>query len=121
MTDTAQQPNTPEVCAPDSRPGPGARSALEDLRRASFTNSALDGKTKQLIAIGAAHLTQCLCCIDGHIDLARRAGATPDEITETIWVAAEIRARGTFPHPVLGPHSHPNSAPPCRSQDDRSH
>lgn len=109
MTDTAQRPSIPEVRVPDSKPGPRTRRALEDLRPAIITNSALDGKTKQLIAIGAAHLTQCLCCIDGHIDLARRAGATPDEITETIWVAAEIRARGTFPHPVLGPHSHPSS------------
>lgn len=108
MTDTAQRPSTPESRVPDSKPGPRTRRAPEDLP-AVITNRALDGKTKQLIAIGAAHLTQCLCCIDGHIDLARRAGATPDEITETIWVASEIRARGTFPHPVPGSHSHPNS------------
>jgi AhpD family alkylhydroperoxidase len=120
MADTVQHLRTPEAFVPDSKPGPRARKVREHLRRAIFTGGALDGKTKQLIAVGAAHLTQCRWCIDGHIDLANRLGATPDEITETMWVAAEIRAGGTFPHPVLGPHAHLSSAPPCRSRDEGS-
>lgn len=112
MTDAAQHPGIPEAGAPDGKPGPYTPRAVEELRRAIFIDSALDNKTKQLIAVGAAHLTQCHCCIDGHIGLAQRAGATLQEITETIWVAAEIRAAGTFPHPVRGPHSHPDSTPP---------
>lgn len=120
MTDTAQHPSIPEAGAPDSKPGPRTPRALEQLRRAILPDSALDNKTKQLIAVGAAHLTRCPCCIDGHTGLARRAGATPQEITETIWVAAEIRAGGTFPHPVPGPHSHPDPTPLCRNQDDWS-
>jgi AhpD family alkylhydroperoxidase len=96
MTDAAQHPRTPHTGAPDSSPGPRASRALEEVRRAIFTDSALDSKAKQLIAVGAAHLTRCPHCIDGHTELAERAGATPQEITETIWVAAEIQAGGTF-------------------------
>jgi AhpD family alkylhydroperoxidase len=121
MTDMLPRPRTPGTSAPGIKPSPRARRAPEELRRVIFTNRALDSKTKQLIAVGAAHLTQCPYCIDGHTGLAERAGATPQEITETIWVASEIRAGGTFPHPARGPHSHPDPTPPRQNRDDWSH
>ena len=57
-------------------------------------------KTKQLIAVAVAHNTGCSTCIDGHTSLAARAGATSQEIMESIWVAAEVHAGGTFAHPT---------------------
>ena len=39
-----------------------------------------------------AHATQCPYCITGHTKAVRRAGATPEELMEAIWVAAEMRA-----------------------------
>jgi AhpD family alkylhydroperoxidase len=61
----------------------------------------LPAKTKQLIAVAVAHVTQCPYCIRGHTKLARRAGAVPDEIMEAIWVAAEMRAGGAYAHALL--------------------
>ena len=120
MTDTAHHLTLPDTGTHDRNPGARTRKVLEEVRRAIFTDSALDSKTKQLIAVGAAHLTQCPHCIDGHTGLARRAGASPQEITETIWVAAEIRAGGTFAHPGRGPSSHQAPAPTGRTRDDWS-
>jgi AhpD family alkylhydroperoxidase len=121
MTDTVHDPTKPDANAHDINLGPRTRRAFEEIGRAIFAEGALDSKTKQLIAVGAAHLTQCPYCIDGHAGLARRAGATPQEITESIWVAAEIQAGGTFAHPVPARHSHPDSVPTGRNRDDWSH
>ena len=66
---------------------------------------ALPEKTKQLIAVAVAHVTQCPYCITGHTKLARRKGASPEEIMEAIWVAAEMRAGGAFAHAALAIHA----------------
>ena len=44
---------------------------------------------------------QCPYCITGHTKLAVRAGATPEEVMEAIWVAAEMRAGGAYAHSTL--------------------
>ena len=44
-----------------------------------FADGALPAKTKQLIAVAVAHVTQCLYCIQGHTKAARKHGATPEE------------------------------------------
>ena len=80
--------------------GPRTLRAFEELRRAIFTESALDRKTKQLIAVAVAHVEQCPFCMDGHLGLAKRAGATAEEIAEALRVAKEIQAGGTFAHPA---------------------
>ncbi len=51
--------------------------------------------------MAVAHTTQCPYCIDGHSKLAVRKGATPEEVMEAIWVAAEIRAGGAYTHSTL--------------------
>ena len=66
-----------------------------------FADGALPAKIKQLIAVAVAHVTQCPYCIKGHTKAAQRAGATPQELMEAIWVAAEIRAGGAYAHSVL--------------------
>jgi AhpD family alkylhydroperoxidase len=80
-----------------------------------FADGALPSKTKQLIAVAVAHVTQCPYCIRGHTDLALKAGATDKEIMEAIWVAAEMRAGGAYAHSILALdeiHRHEASAPP---------
>ncbi|MNL64446.1 Carboxymuconolactone decarboxylase family protein [compost metagenome] len=42
--------------------------------------------------MAVTHVTQCDGCIDLHVQNALRLGATPAEIAEAIWVAAELRA-----------------------------
>jgi AhpD family alkylhydroperoxidase len=80
---------------------PEAEAAFRQFSQAVFRDGALDGKTKQLIAIAVAHVTQCPYCIKGHTKAARRAGATPEEMMEAIWVAAEMRAGGAYAHSAL--------------------
>ncbi len=66
-----------------------------------FREGALPRKYKQLIAVAVAHVTQCPYCIRGHTKAATREGATPEELMEAIWVAAEMRAGGAFAHSVI--------------------
>lgn len=58
-------------------------------------------KTKQLIAVAVAHVTQCPYCIKGHTKAVLRHKASQAEIMEAIWVAAEMRAGGAYAHSVL--------------------
>lgn len=110
---TVHHPATPSPGSGSQNTGPRTLRAFEELRRAIFTESALDSKTKQLIAVAVAHVEQCPYCIDGHLGLARRAGATPEEIAEALRVATEIHAGGTFVHLSSAPFEplHPTSLP----------
>lgn len=63
-----------------------------------FADGALPAKTKQLIALAVAHVTQCPYCIDGHAKLAVNHGASDEEMMEAIWVAAEMRAGAAYAH-----------------------
>ena len=61
----------------------------------------LPAKTKQVIAVAVAHVTQCPYCIKGHTKAALRHGATPEELMEAMWVAAEMRAGGAYAHSAV--------------------
>ena len=52
------------------------------------TPGALDGKTKQLVALGIAIYARCEYCIVYHTNEALKAGATREELMETAFVAA---------------------------------
>lgn len=80
---------------------PHTHDAFEAFSKAVFADGALPEKTKQLIAVAVAHVTQCPYCIQGHTKLAHRKGATDAEIMEAIWVAAEMRAGGAYAHSTL--------------------
>ncbi|MEP7283223.1 MAG: carboxymuconolactone decarboxylase family protein [Rubrivivax sp.] len=80
---------------------PAAAAAFKAFGEAVFADGALPGKTKELIAIAVAHVTQCPYCIRGHTKSALRKGATQQEIMEAIWVAAEMRAGGAYAHSNL--------------------
>ena len=80
---------------------PETQAAFDAFSRQVFADGALPAKMKQLIAVSLAHVTQCPYCIKGHTKAARRAGATPEELMEAIWVAAEMRAGGAYAHSAL--------------------
>jgi AhpD family alkylhydroperoxidase len=80
---------------------PETESAFETFSRQVFADGALLAKTKQLIAVAVAHVTQCPYCIRGHAKAALGQGATRQEIMEAIWVAAEMRAGGAFAHTAI--------------------
>jgi AhpD family alkylhydroperoxidase len=99
------------------RLAPDADQAFRRFSQAVFQEGALSPKVKQLIAVAVAHVTQCPYCIQGHTKAAVRAGATPEEVMEAIWVAAEMRAGGAFAHSAIAleaiePAGDPHKAQP---------
>ena len=99
--DAMYHPTTPEIAARRKELAPHTHDAFEAFSRAVFADGALPEQTKQLIAVAVAHTTQCPYCIKGHTRLARRSGATDEQIMEAIWVAAEMRAGAAYAHATL--------------------
>ena len=66
---------------------PGAMSGFAQLHRHATADGALSGKLKELIALGIAISARCEGCIAYHVNGALHAGATHQEIVETIGVA----------------------------------
>ncbi len=93
--------STPELASKRKALAPGIHEAFTEFSARVFAEGALPVKTKQLIAVAAAHITQCPYCIRGHTKAALRHGAKPEEIMEAIWVAAEMRAGGAYAHAAL--------------------
>ncbi len=77
---------------------PAAFKAFEEFDAAAFREGALSVKTKELLAVAVALTTQCPYCIELHSGRAKKAGATEQELAETMLVAAAIRAGGAVTH-----------------------
>jgi AhpD family alkylhydroperoxidase len=92
---------TPDLSAKRKNLAPHIHDAFAEFSAQVFADGALPVKIKQLIAVAAAHVTQCPYCIRGHTKAALRHGATAEEIMEAIWVAAEMRAGGAYAHSSL--------------------
>lgn len=75
--------------------------AWRNFSKTVFKEGVLDEKTKQLIAVAVAHVTQCPYCIKAHTPQAMRKGASKEEIMEAIWVAAEMRAGAAYAHGTI--------------------
>jgi AhpD family alkylhydroperoxidase len=58
-------------------------------------------KYRELIAIGVALTTQCPYCLDVHTGNAKKAGATREELAETVHIAAALRAGAALTHGLL--------------------
>lgn len=94
-------PSDPGIAARRKHLAPGPLAAFKAFSDSVFADGALPAKTKQLIAVAVAHVTQCPYCIRGHTAAALKSGATGQEIMEAIWVAAEMRAGAAFAHSAL--------------------
>ncbi|HEY9474383.1 MAG TPA: carboxymuconolactone decarboxylase family protein [Mycobacteriales bacterium] len=105
MADEVYPAATPEIGKRRRELAPDIHQAFTDFSKQVFAEGALPEKTKQLIAVAVAHVTQCPYCIAGHTKVAHRKGATDEEIMEAIWVAAEMRAGGAFAHSTLALHA----------------
>jgi len=64
-------------------------------------DGAVPKKYRELIAIAVAVTTQCPYCIEAHSKAAKAAGATREEIVETAFVAAALRAGGAATHGAM--------------------
>ena len=80
---------------------PETEAAFQAFSEKVFADGALSAKVKQIVAVAAAHVTQCPYCIRGHTKAALRHGASHAELMEAIWVAAEMRAGGAYAHSAL--------------------
>jgi AhpD family alkylhydroperoxidase len=93
--------STPDLAEQREALAPGPARAFRAFSQSVFEEGAVPARTKQLIAVAVAHVTQCPYCIRGHTRAALRQGAAPEEIMEAIWVAAEMRAGAAYAHSAL--------------------
>jgi AhpD family alkylhydroperoxidase len=101
MDETVYPVVTSELVQRRKELAPATHDAFQAFSRQVFAAGALDEKTKQVIAVAVAHVTQCPYCIRGHTRAALRKGASEAELMEAIWVASEMRAGGAYAHSIL--------------------
>lgn len=66
---------------------PNTMQGFMDLHHAAASDGVLSSKVKELIALGIAITVRCDGCIAFHVHDAIEAGASTEEIAETIGVA----------------------------------
>ena len=71
-----------------------------DWYRAVFEDGALSAREKSLIALAVSHAVQCPYCIDAYSTTSLEKGATPEQMTEAVHVAAAIRGGASLVHGV---------------------
>ena len=83
----------------------GAPAEAEAFFKLKSVTERADGvipqKYRELIALAVALTTQCSYCLDSHTRNAAKAGATKEEIAETVFMAAALRAGGAVGHGLL--------------------
>jgi AhpD family alkylhydroperoxidase len=82
---------------------PDVYAGFRDLHAAAVAPGALDGKTKELIALALSVQHQCDGCIASHARGAARAGATKQEAAEAIGVTYLMNGG---PATVYGPRAY---------------
>ena len=75
---------------------PDTLKGYQTLSKANAQTGALGAKTRELISIAVAVTTKCDGCITFHVDAALKAGATKEEIAETLAVAVATNAGGAL-------------------------
>jgi AhpD family alkylhydroperoxidase len=71
---------------------PEVMKTFSGLAQAASAAKALDGKTKELIALGISVAIRCDDCIGFHVKAALEQGATRAEVTETLGMAIYMGA-----------------------------
>lgn len=77
---------------------PDAMAGFLEFDKAALADGAIPKKYKELMAIAVALTTQCSYCIEVHRKAAIAAGATEEELAETTFVAAALRAGAALTH-----------------------
>jgi selenide,water dikinase len=75
---------------PSTTAAPGGATATEqqfhDFLRASAAPGALDGKTKQVVAVALSVLARCEPCVKSNVKKARQMGLSQQQIDEAAWM-----------------------------------
>ena len=66
------------------------------LKVSEAAGRGLDPKTKELIIIAVSAVNGCVYCLDAHRSAALKAGASEDDITAAVEVAAAISLFNNF-------------------------
>jgi AhpD family alkylhydroperoxidase len=86
-----EAPNFFKAMEPHAAVGPAWQDYLEVFN----PKGALDGKTKELIALAVAAQIPCEYCVYGHTIGAKHAGATDEQIKEAVAASALVRKMST--------------------------
>ncbi|NDL63409.1 carboxymuconolactone decarboxylase family protein [Acerihabitans arboris] len=65
-------------------------AAFRNLSRRHWNNGALSSRDKHLVAVAAAQVTRCAYCIEHHARIARRLGASRDEVLAAAYITAAL-------------------------------
>lgn len=79
----------------------GLFDSFSDFDAKAFADGALPSKVKELIAVGCAHVTRCPYCIDHHVQKARKACASDEEIAESVFIAVAMSAGASMAHACI--------------------
>src|SRR6478609_11964818 len=71
---------------------PEVMKAFSNIANAALATKALDGKTKELIALGISVAIRCDDCIAFHAKAALKQGASREEIMEALGMAIYMGA-----------------------------
>ena len=74
--------------------------AFIDFDQQALKAGKLSVKEKELIAVAVAHTTGCPYCIELHTKAAKKAGASLEEVAESIFVAVALNAGAALAHGV---------------------
>jgi AhpD family alkylhydroperoxidase len=99
MTFPERHAHLRDLVAELSREAPGPMSGFARLHASSVTDGELEPKVKELMALAVAIAIRCEDCITYHVHDAVAAGASRQEIVETIGVAVMM---GGGPAAVYG-------------------
>ncbi len=61
-------------------------------------DGSIPPKYRELIALGVALTTQCTYCLSSHTAALKKLGTSREEIAETVFIAAALRAGAAFTH-----------------------
>jgi AhpD family alkylhydroperoxidase len=93
MNNWPQQTNELSSLLRDLRgTAPDVMKAFAGIAKAATASKALDGKTKELIALGIAVAIRCDDCIAFHVKACVEQGATREEVSETLGMAIYMGA-----------------------------
>jgi AhpD family alkylhydroperoxidase len=75
-------------------------AAYKSLNDAQSSGTALDPKTRELIAVAVAVTTRCDGCISSHIDAAKKAGVSREELSEALGMAIALNAGAAYVYSI---------------------
>lgn len=75
-----------------------AWTKFQAFNESVMAEGAIPSKYKELIALGVALTTQCSYCLEIHRKAAEEAGASQEEIAETVMIAGALRAGAALTH-----------------------